>query len=190
MENTLPVWIIPTLTLIGGIIIGVILTRLLQSTLPQSPQKQLHDLQERFDSYQSEVINNFSTTATMVSELHKSHQNMQEHMLHSAERLALDEQSRERLLACLTEISPHERIGSQPAEQADSESTPTPVEPPKDYAPPSDDESEAESEPVKPSKKPVEIETAEPPKDYAPDDSADEGATQNKATDSTSTSKK
>lgn len=132
MENSLPIWLIPTLTLVGGIIIGVILARILQASSPKSTQSQLSDLQERFDNYQNEVISNFSTTAELISKLTESYQNVQEHMLHSAERLAVDEQSREKLLACLTDGSVKERI-SAPSKSNKKEELPP--EPPRDYAP-------------------------------------------------------
>lgn len=139
MENSLPVWLIPALSLTGGVIIGFILARILGSSSPQSSQKQLQELQDRFESYQSEVVNHFGVTAELVQTLNESHQKVQEHMLHSAERLALDEQSRERLLACLTDPSAKERL-SAPAQsdtqqaRAEPETEPT-IEPPKDYAP-------------------------------------------------------
>lgn len=132
MENSLPIWLIPTLTLVGGIIIGVILARILQASSPKSTQSQLSDLQERFDSYQHEVITNFSTTAELISKLTQSYQNVQEHMLHSAERLAVDEQSREKLLAFLTDGTIKERIAA-PSQSSKQEELPP--EPPKDYAP-------------------------------------------------------
>lgn len=132
MENSLPIWLIPTLTLVGGIVIGVILARILQASSPKSTQSQLSELQERFDSYQTEVIDNFSTTAGLISKLTASYQNVQEHMLHSAERLAVDEQSREKLLACLTDGSIKERIAA-PSQPSKTEELPP--EPPRDYAP-------------------------------------------------------
>lgn len=132
MENSLPIWLIPTLTLVGGIIIGVILARILQASSPKSTQSQLSDLQERFDNYQNEVITNFSTTAELISKLTQSYQNVQEHMLHSAERLAVDEQSREKLLAFLTDGTIKERIAAPSQSNKQEELLP---EPPKDYAP-------------------------------------------------------
>lgn len=135
VENTLPIWLIPTLTLLGGIVIGLILARIFQSSSPQSTQKQLKELQARFDSYQTEVINHFGVTAELVHTLQENQQKVQQHMLHSAERLALDEPSRERLLACLTDPSLKERISAPAKTETQSEEADTTVEPPKDYAP-------------------------------------------------------
>lgn len=59
MEQSLPVWLIPVLTLVGGIIIGLILARVMRRAAPGKTQRQLDDLQERFDSYQSEVVTQF-----------------------------------------------------------------------------------------------------------------------------------
>ena len=56
MEQSLPIWLIPTLTLVGGVIIGLILARVLQRTSPGQTQRELDELQERFDDYQSEVV--------------------------------------------------------------------------------------------------------------------------------------
>lgn len=153
--ESLPVWLIPTITLVGGILIGVILARILQASSPQGAQQQLKELQERFDSYQKEVVSNFGVTAELFNKFNQSYQDVQEHLQHSAERLATDEKSRELLLAYLDQsghlqISPPDVEPPQPEEdeqpeQAASEEQPSAqeapeqqeqdVEPPKDYAP-------------------------------------------------------
>lgn len=129
MEQS-PVWLIPALTLVGGIIIGVILARVLQRASPGKTQHQLDELQERFDSYQSEVVTHFNTTASLVKKLTQNYQDVQEHLSLGAERLALDEVSRERLLAGLVdEPKVRERIRAPQDSQFD-----TLAEPPRDYA--------------------------------------------------------
>ncbi|NLJ13463.1 MAG: DUF1043 family protein [Gammaproteobacteria bacterium] len=130
MEQSLPVWLIPALMLVGGIIIGVILARVLQRAAPGKTQHQLDELQERFDSYQSEVVTHFNTTAALVTKLTQNYQDVQEHLSVGAERLALDEVTRERLLAGLVaEPKKRERIRAPQDSQFD-----TPAEPPRDYA--------------------------------------------------------
>ena len=130
MEQSLPIWLIPTLTLVGGIVIGVILARVLQRTAPGKTQDQLDELQERFDSYQSEVVTHFNTTASLVKKLTQNYQDVHQHLSSGAERLALDEVSRERLLASLADDSlPRERIKAPQDSQFDSV-----TEPPRDYA--------------------------------------------------------
>lgn len=149
--ETLPVWLIPALTLVVGVVIGAILARILQASSPQGAQQQLKELQERFDSYQSEVVNNFGVTAELINKLSQSYQEVQEHMQHSAERLATDEKSRELLLACLgqqghiqisppdvepvTDDEPEPQAAAEPAPKASAEPEQEAVEPPKDYAP-------------------------------------------------------
>ena len=59
----------------------------------------MDDLQDRFDSYQREVVTHFNTTASLVKKLTQSYQDVQEHLSDGAQRLALDEQTRQRLLA-------------------------------------------------------------------------------------------
>ncbi len=127
MEQSLPVWLIPVLTLVGGIIIGLILARVMRRAAPSKTQRQLDELQERFDSYQSEVVTHFNTTANLVKKLTQNYQDVQQHLSQGAERLALDDVSRERLLASLAdEPKTRERIkGPQASEDA---------EPPRDYA--------------------------------------------------------
>ena len=127
MEQSLPVWLIPVLTLVGGIIIGLILARVMRRAAPGKTQRQLDDLQERFDSYQSEVVTHFNTTANLVKKLTQNYQDVQQHLSQGAERLALDEISRERLLASLVdEPKTRERIkGPQVTDSS---------EPPRDYA--------------------------------------------------------
>lgn len=130
MEQSLPIWLIPTLTLVGGIIIGVILARVLQRTAPGQTQRQLDELQERFDSYQSEVVTHFNTTANLVKKLTQNYQDVQEHLSVGAERLALDEVTRERLMASLVDdAKPRERIRAPLDSQFDIA-----TEPPRDYA--------------------------------------------------------
>lgn len=133
MEQSLPIWLIPTLTLAGGIIIGLILARVLQRTSPGQTQRELSELQERFDDYQSEVVTHFNTTASLVKKLNKNYQDVQEHLATGADCLALDEPSRESLLAALVgEPQTHERIS---APQDAEDSTPENIEPPRDYVP-------------------------------------------------------
>ncbi len=133
MEQSLPVWLIPVLTLVGGIIIGVILARVLQRTAPEKTQHQLDELQERFDSYQSEVVTHFNTTASLVKKLTQNYQDVQEHLSTGAERLALDEESRERLLASLVDDEPKapQRIKASKVDDSEFDTT---AETPRDYA--------------------------------------------------------
>ena len=44
MEQSLPVWLIPVLTLVGGIIIGLILARVMRRAAPSKTQRQLDEL--------------------------------------------------------------------------------------------------------------------------------------------------
>ena len=130
MDQSAPVWLIPLLMLVGGIIIGVILARVLQRTAPGKTQHQLDELQERFDNYQSEVVTHFNTTASLVKKLTQNYQDVQEHLSTGAERLALDEVTRERLMASLVDDSrPRERLKPQHDSQFDLA-----AEPPRDYA--------------------------------------------------------
>jgi len=138
VEQSLSVWLIPALTLVGGIIIGFILARVLKRAAPGKTQQQLDELQERFDSYQSEVVTHFNTTAALVRKLTKNYQDVQEHLSSGAERLALDEISRERLLASLVDDEPRSRERIR-APQDDSYFG-TPTEPPRDYANKKDDD--------------------------------------------------
>jgi uncharacterized membrane-anchored protein YhcB (DUF1043 family) len=94
---------------------------------PSSTQRQLDDIQERFDSYQNEVVTHFNSTANLVKKLTASYQEVQDHLAEGANRLALDEQTRQRLLAALhadATVAPRERL-TPPRNQ----------EPPRDYAP-------------------------------------------------------
>jgi uncharacterized membrane-anchored protein YhcB (DUF1043 family) len=96
--------------------------------VPNSTQRQLDDIQERFDSYQNEVVTHFNSTASLVKKLTQSYQDVQDHLSEGANRLALDEQTRQRLLAALhadAAQTPRERL-TPPKEVQ---------EPPRDYAP-------------------------------------------------------
>ncbi|AZD31675.1 Z-ring associated ZapG family protein [Pseudomonas chlororaphis] len=127
MEHSLLVWLLPTLALIAGVAIGFLVARLLPNAAPNRTKRQLDDIQERFDSYQNEVVTHFNSTATLVKKLTQSYQEVQDHLAEGANRLALDELTRQRLLAALHSDSvqaPRERL-TPPRDQ----------EPPRDYAP-------------------------------------------------------
>ncbi|WP_421682367.1 DUF1043 family protein [Stutzerimonas urumqiensis] len=127
MEQNLALWLLPIVGLLVGVAIGYLIAR---STSPNRTQRQVDDLQERFDTYQSEVITHFNTTASLLRKLTNSYQDMQDHLSEGANKLALDEQTRQRLLAALhrDEQNPRERLNS-----------PVFTEAPKDYAPKGDD---------------------------------------------------
>ncbi|MGE4407690.1 YhcB family protein [Pseudomonas sp.] len=128
MEQTLATWLLPIVGLIAGIAIGYLVAR---SSAPNRTQRQVDDLQERFDTYQSEVVTHFNTTASLLRKLTNNYQDIQDHLSDGANRLALDEQTRQRLLASL-----HSEESNGARERL---SSPTFTEPPKDYAPKNDD---------------------------------------------------
>ncbi|KFX68413.1 cytochrome D ubiquinol oxidase subunit III [Pseudomonas taeanensis MS-3] len=131
MEQTLTAWLLPALTLVAGVAIGFLIARLAPNAAPGRTQRQLDDMQARFDAYQSEVVTHFNTTANLVKKLTQNYQDVQEHLSEGANRLALDELTRQRLLAAL-----HADEGSVKRERI---STPKNDEMPKDYAPKSAD---------------------------------------------------
>jgi uncharacterized membrane-anchored protein YhcB (DUF1043 family) len=106
VEQTLSAWLIPAIALLAGIGIGFLIARLAPGSTPTQTQRKLDDIQERFDS--------------------QSYQDVQEHMSQSASRLALDENTRQRLLAALEE---------GPSNHREKLTPPHRNEPPKDYAP-------------------------------------------------------
>lgn len=127
MEHSLLVWLLPTLALVAGVAIGFLVARLLPNAAPNRTQRQLDDIQERFDSYQNEVVTHFNSTATLVQKLTQSYQDVQDHLAEGANRLALDELTRQRLLAAL-----HADSAQAPRERL---TPPRNQEAPKDYAP-------------------------------------------------------
>ena len=127
MEQTLTAWLLPAITLVAGIAIGFLIARLAPNAAPSRTQRQLDEIQERFDSYQSEVVTHFNTTANLVKKLSQTQLDVQQHLSDGANRLALDELTRQRLLATLhTEDSGEKRERLKAA---------THHEMPKDYAP-------------------------------------------------------
>lgn len=133
MEQSLPIWLIPALTLVAGVVIGLILARVMRGTAPGETQRQLFELQERFEDYQSEVVTHFNTTASLVKKLTQNYQDVQAHLATGADRLALDDATRERLLAGLIdEPKTQQRI------KAPKDAEPTAADdlaPPRDYVP-------------------------------------------------------
>lgn len=127
MEQSLTPWLLPAIALLAGVAIGFLAARLLPNAAPSRTQRQLDEMQQRFDSYQSEVVTHFNTTASLVKKLTQSYQEVQEHLSQGANRLAADELTRQRLLAALnTEETkaPRERLTPPKSNEA-----------PKDYAP-------------------------------------------------------
>lgn len=131
MEQTLTAWLLPALTLVAGIAIGFLIARLAPNAAPSRTQRQLDEMQERFEAYQNEVVTHFNTTANLVKKLTQSYHDVQEHLSHGADRLALDEVTRQRLLATL-----HAEPSSDKRERL---TPPRDMEIPKDYAPKTDD---------------------------------------------------
>jgi uncharacterized membrane-anchored protein YhcB (DUF1043 family) len=119
--------LLPTLALVAGVAIGFLVARLLPNAAPNRTQRQLDDIQERFDSYQNEVVTHFNSTAALVQKLTQSYQDVQDHLAEGANRLALDELTRQRLLAAL-----HADSAQAPRERL---TPPRNQEAPKDYAP-------------------------------------------------------
>jgi uncharacterized membrane-anchored protein YhcB (DUF1043 family) len=131
VELSLTTWFVPIIALLTGIAIGFLIARLLPNAAPGRTQRQLDDLKERFDSYQGEVVTHFNTTASLVKRMNQSYHDVQEHISAGANRLALDELTRQRLLAALNS----ENGSSAPRERI---TPPANNEMPKDYAPKTD----------------------------------------------------
>lgn len=131
MEQTLTAWLLPAITLVAGIAIGFLIARLAPNAAPSRTQRQLDEIQERFDTYQSEVVTHFNTTANLVKKLSQTQLDVQQHLSDGANRLALDELTRQRLLATL-----HADDSSEKRERIKA---PANHEMPKDYAPKSAD---------------------------------------------------
>lgn len=133
MEQTLTAWLLPAIALFVGIVLGFIVARLLPNAGPGRTQRQLDELQERFDNYQNEVVTHFNTTAGLVKKLTQSYQEIQQHFSEGVNRLTFDELTRQRLLAALQTNENHGPRLTQPVG----------TEAPKDYAPKSSDASGA-----------------------------------------------
>ena len=127
MEQSFTAWLLPAVGLVAGVGIGFLLARLLPGAAPTRVQHQLDEMQERFEAYQSEVVSHFNTTASLMQKLTQNYQDIQDHLSEGANRLALDELSRQRLLAALSD-------SAQPVRERITSPAST-TEPPKDYAP-------------------------------------------------------
>lgn len=132
MELSLLVWLLPTLALVVGVVIGFLIARLAPNAVPSSTQRQLDDIQEKFDNYQHEVVTHFNSTAILVKKLTQSYQEVQEHLAEGADRLATDDLTRQRLLAAL-------HPEAAPVRDRERLTRPLSDEAPKDYAPKSSD---------------------------------------------------
>ncbi|MFI8480087.1 YhcB family protein [Pseudomonas sp. NPDC078700] len=130
MEQTLTAWLIPAIALVAGIAIGFLIARLAPNAVPGRTQRQLDELQERFDNYQSDVVTHFNTTANLVKKLTQSYQDVQEHLTEGTSQLALDELTRQRLMAAL-----HSDDASDKRDKRERLTPPRDHETPKDYAP-------------------------------------------------------
>lgn len=128
MEQSYNIWLLLGLALLAGAGIGFFISRKVQASNPERTQQRLDELQQRFDSYQTNVITHFNTTATLVSKLTQSYQDVQQHLAEGADQLALDEITRQRLLESL-------RVDTALPASRERLSLPKSNEPPKDYAP-------------------------------------------------------
>ena len=63
---------LPIVGLIAGIAIGYLVAR----SAPNRTQRQVDDLQERFDTYQSEVVTHFNTTASLLRKLTQNYRDI------------------------------------------------------------------------------------------------------------------
>lgn len=136
MESSENLWIAVTAALAIGVVIGVVvagLARRFGGAQSGGSQRQLESLQLRFEEYQQEVATHFKTTAGLVSRLNRDYQDIRQHLTQSAMELAPDDISRQRLLAAMQQESPAEQPDKAQTGAFDS------LEPPRDYAPKSDD---------------------------------------------------
>lgn len=133
MEN-LTVWLLPTLALVVGVIIGFLIARFSPGASAGNAQRQLEEMQARFATYQDEVVTHFNTTAGLMKKLTQSYQDMQKHLSTGASRLALDDATQQRLLAALDDQETLEKPAAEP-----SPATTEHMETPRDYAPKTDD---------------------------------------------------
>lgn len=128
MEQSYNIWLLLALALMGGAAIGFFISRKVPGVSPDRTQQRLDELQERFDNYQTNVVSHFNTTASLVSKLTQSYQDVQRHLADGADQLALDELTREKLLESL-------RMDAALPASRERLSLPKSSEPPKDYAP-------------------------------------------------------
>lgn len=131
MEASENLWIAVSIALAIGVIVGIVLAqvaRRVSGTYSSATRTQLESLQLRFEDYQQEVSSHFKTTANLVAQLNRSHQEIQEHLSQGAVDLSPDDITRQRLLAAL-EDAPVSRARPNGDPLFDS------LEPPRDYAP-------------------------------------------------------
>lgn len=122
MDFTLMFWLSLAAIIIASFGIGFIAGRQFSG---KPGEARLDDLQERFDTYQSEVASRLQITAQLMNNLNQSHQEMQKHLTESAQHLSIDEQARNSLLTLL-HAAP-EKSNELPQVRHEA--------PPKDYAP-------------------------------------------------------
>lgn len=130
--------IIAIVAVLVGMFLGFILSKATsKGDNTGNLKNQMDSLQERFTSYQDEVINHFNTTATLTNKITQDYQEMQKHLAHSVEALVTDEELRAKLLISIQ--APVKALDYTPeplVEQPATTATPTAyIDIPKDYAP-------------------------------------------------------
>lgn len=130
--------IIAIVAVLVGMFLGFILSKATSKGENTGNLKnQMDSLQERFASYQDEVINHFNTTATLSNKITQDYQEMQTHLAHSVEALVADEELRAKLLISIQAPVKALDYTAQPL-VAQSDVAPNPTaysDIPKDYAP-------------------------------------------------------
>lgn len=129
MDHSLVTFLAPGATLLIGLAGGFLLARVLPRWGTNRTQRQLDELQKRFDNYQNEVVNRFNTSAALVQRLTQSYQDVHKHLSESVARLAPDELIRQRVLVAQRQDSDDSALSSP-----EKRPTGTVAETPKDYA--------------------------------------------------------
>lgn len=133
--------IIAIVTLLVGVFIGFLISKATgHGGHSGNLKNQMDSLQERFTSYQSEVITHFNTTAALSNKISQDYQEMQAHLMHSVESLVTDTDLRTKLLAELKQETGTASLGYDTVEgsSSDLDNKVTAVledTMPKDYAP-------------------------------------------------------
>ena len=132
MNDISALWMIGLVSVLAGVVIGLIMARLRERNGGRDAlQLELDEARGELQRYKQDVGVHFAQTADLVNRLTDSYRDVHQHLSKSAQKLCDD-----KVLVASLMAQEQRPVLTAPPEGADEEAPESaPVEPPKDYAP-------------------------------------------------------
>jgi len=99
LDETTSIWVIGTLGMLLGIMVGSIATYMITTREHRTHrlQQELSQLRERFSDYRDQVTQHFMRTSELVQEMTRSYRDVYEHLASGAQHLCGDNDDRQHI---------------------------------------------------------------------------------------------